>query len=330
MINLPYVYRDGRLTGSTLQTELPGKICGVKQAIWMTARRDTISGTTRPVAPCLQCVTTWKDQSSSGAGNNATLMNSLQATNPTLGKWGYPYYNIDYWTGDTTNNFLPFLSFDAKNPVILPFNQPNFLAIPFNTSFAKLKNFTFSTIFRCRRINPNIVTEPDNASGANVVLFQNSSNTDGSRTDGWGVDVGTDEIRIWGHDNTGTFCNGYQGNSIHFPIPDWTKWMRLTVRVSGKTMNANLYSISGKYSPSGNTWVNGCSNTVGSGIQYDTSNKQDWFIAGQRGPDYPNLGKNQTILNGSWDILEYVLYDNWMSDTCVQKIFDYYKYRYNI
>ena len=96
----------------------------------MTARRDTLSGTTTtPTAPCLQCITTWKDQSVNTGVNNATLLNSIKASTP--GTRGLPYYNSDYWTGDTTSNNKPFLSFDKKN--IGSTNSPNFLEIPYDT-----------------------------------------------------------------------------------------------------------------------------------------------------------------------------------------------------
>ena len=331
MLTIPYVYRRGTSGSTTDVGELPGKICNVDQAIWMTARRDTLSGATTPIAPCLQCVTTWKDQSVNTGANNATLLNSLKASTPSTS--GFPYYNSDYWTGDTTTNFKPFLSFDRKNTNSV--NKPNFLAIPYDPSFSKLTAFTFSTIFRCRRIEPNSVTEPDDGSGANVVLFQNGNATLGgsSRTDGWGIDIGSGtELRIWGYD-LNCYCNNFDGNSIIFDVKDWTNWMRLTLRVSGKTMQANLYNLE-NHQTSGYTWANGCANndSNGRGIQYGGvwPANPSWFIAGQKGPGYPSdFSNDQTILNGSWDMLEYVLYNQWLPDPCVQTIWDYYKTQYN-
>ena len=327
MLTIPYVYRKG-ITGSTTTGtgELPGKICNVNQAIWMTARRDTLSGSTlNPTPPCLQCVTTWKDQSVNIATNDATITNSLRAMGTQ-----YPLYNADYWTGDTTTNFKPFLSFDRRNAGGL--NRPNFLAIPYNTSFSRLQKLTFSTIFRCRRIEPNPVTYPDAGTGANVVLVQNGNSTNSStpRSDGWGIDMGTsNEIRIWYYNSAGARCSEDASvpNGKIFYVPDWTKWMRLTVRISGTTLQANIYNLE-NYQASGNTWYDGCGNSKNVPIYYAPTPVQDWFIAGQKGPDYPTNNADQTILPGSWDILEYVLYDDWLSDTCVQTIWDYYKYQY--
>ena len=333
MVTIPYVYRKG-ITGTTTTDvgELPGKICNVNQAIWMTARRDTLSGaTTTPIAPCLQCITTWKDQSVNTGVNNATLLNSIKASTP--GTRGLPYYNSDYWTGDTTSNNKPFLSFDKKN--IGSTNSPNFLAIPYDTSFSKLTKLTFSTLFRCRRINPNIVTQPDDGVGANVVLFQNGNSTNGSRTDGWGIDMGgSNELRVWYYDYTSTLssCDPAVANSVLIPIVDWTDWMRLTVRISGGTMQANIYNLE-NYPGGGNTWINGCNNHTNPsrGIKYGNiwPANPDWFIGGQKGPGYPTITGDQTILNGAWDMLEYVLYDNWLPDSCVQTIWDYYTTQYN-
>ena len=329
MLTIPYVYRKG-ITGVTTTDigELPGKICNVNQAIWMTARRDTLSGATlNPTPPCLQCVTTWKDQSVNIATNDATLMNSVRASTPPQ----YPFYNADYWTGDTTSNFKPFLSFDRKNASGV--NRPNFLAIPYNTSFSRLSALTFSTIFRCRRISPNPVIYPDDATGANVVLVQNGNSTSslGPRTDGWGIDMGgSNELRVWYHNSGAPSCSEDPAvaNGKIFNIPDWTKWMRLTVRISGGTLQANIYNLE-NFQTSGNTWWNGCGNSQNVPIYYAPLPVQDWFIAAQKGPGYPSASGDQTILNGSWDILEYVLYDSWLSDSCIQTIWDYYKAQYN-
>lgn len=335
MLTIPYVYRRGS-TGATTTTdvgELPGKICSTNQAIWMTARRDTLSGaTTTPIAPCLQCVTTWKDQSVNTGANNATLLNSIRASTP--GITGLPWYNADYWTGTTSSNYKSFLSFDAKNSSGV--NRPNFLAIPYDPSFSKLTKLTFSTLFRCRTISPNPVTQPDGGIGANVVLFQNGNDRTGSRTDGWGIDMGTsNELRVWYYDFTSTSsnCDPAVANSIIVPIVRWTDWMRLTVRISGGTMQANIYNLE-SYQASGKTWLNGCNNSTNSsrGIKYGNiwPANPDWFIASQKGPGYPTAINDQTILNGSWDMLEYVLYDNWLSDSCIQTIWDYYATQYNI
>jgi len=332
MLTIPYVYRRGT-TGTTTNDvgELPGRICSTNQAIWMTSRRDTLSGSTTPIAPCLQCITTWKDQSVNTGSNNATLLNSVRASTP--GTSGFPWYNSDYWTGDTTSNNKAFLSFDLKSSSGV--NRPNFLAIPYDPSFSKLTKLTFSTLFRCRRISPNPVTQPDGGIGANVVLFQNGNDTNGSRTDGWGIDMGTsNELRVWYYDYTSTSstCDPAVANSVIVPIVNWTKWMRLTVRISGGTMQANIYNLD-NYQASGNTWLNGCNNSTNPsrGIKYGNiwSANPDWFIAGQKGPGYPTAAGDQTILNGSWDMLEYVLYDNWLSDSCVQTIWDYYTTQYN-
>lgn len=329
MLTIPYVYRRGTSGSTTDVGELPGKICNVNQAIWMTARRDTLSGTTTtPIAPCLQCVTTWKDQSVNTGANDATLLNSARASNP--GTTGFPYFNADYWTGDTTSNFKPFLSF--SNRAASSVNQPNFLAIPYDPSFSRLTAFTFSTIFRARQISPNPVTSP--GGGSQVVLFQNGNQTNSIsfQNDGWGIDVSTStELRIWAYDlGCSAIYNTIQGNSILLPVNDWTKWIRLTIRVSGSTMQANIYNLE-NYQTSGNTWLNGANNG-GNGctaINYAATPLQDWFIASQKGPDYPGTGVNQTILAGSWDLLEYVLYNNWLPDSCVQTIWDYYKTQYN-
>lgn len=327
MLTIPYVYRKGISgTTSTILDELPSKICNVNQAIWMTARRDTVSGSTlNPTPPCLQCITTWKDQSVNIATNDATITNSARAMGSQ-----YPYYNADYWTGDTTSNFKPFLSFDRKSATSV--NRPNFLAIPYNSSFSRLSALTFSTIFRCRRISPNPVIYPDDATGANVVLVQNGNSTSslGPRTDGWGIDMGnSNELRVWYHNSGAPSCSEDPAvaNGKIFNIPDWTKWMRLTVRISGGTLQANLYNLD-NFQSSGNTWYNGCGNAQNVPIYYAPSPLQDWFIAGQKGPGYPTASGDQTILPGSWDILEYVLYDSWLSDRCVQTIWDYYKTQY--
>lgn len=334
MLTIPYVYRKGinGLTPTPIPGELPGKICSVNQAIWMTARRDTLSGTTvTPIAPCFQCITTWKDQSVNTGANNATLLNSIKASTPGLN--GLPWYNADYWTGTTTSNNKPFVSFDSKSASGV--NRPNFLAIPYDASFSKLTKLTFSTLFRCRTIEPNAVTKPDNNVGANVVLFQNGNDTNGSRTDGWGIDMGgSNELRIWYYDYTSasSLCDPAVANSILLPIVDWTKWMRLTVRISGGTMQANLFNLE-NYPNNANKWVNGCNNSTNyaRGIKYGNiwPPNPDWFIAGQKGPGYPTIAGDQTILNGSWDMLEYVLYDNWLPDPCVQTIWEYYKFQYN-
>lgn len=334
MLTIPYVYRRGTSGSTTDVGELPGKICNVDQAIWMTARRDTLSGSTAtPIAPCLGCVTTWKDQSVNTGANNATLLYSVKAANVGGGTTGYPFYNVDYWTGDTTSNFKPFLSFNNKSSSSV--NQPNFLAVPYDPSFSKLTAFTFSTIFRARQISPNPVTDPTGGIGAEVVLFQNGNQTNSSsfQNDGWGIDVSSsNSLRIWGYDSfCSAFLNNIQGNSVIFTVNDWTKWMRLTIRVSGSTMQANIYNIE-NYQASGNTWWNGVNNGGNNckSIQYAATPVQDWFIAGQKGPGYPGATGDQTILPGSWDFLEYVLYNNWLPDPCIQTIWDYYKTQYKI
>jgi hypothetical protein len=329
MINLPYVFRNTHFSGNTQwQTELPAKLCGFDQAIWMTARRDTLSGTStnNSIAPCNACVTRWKDQSVNT--NTATLLNSASASGDT------EYYS-DFWTGDSTTNYNNFVSFDRKT---FGPDTNNFLDIPYDASFSELTVLTFSVIFRTRLIEPNPTTEPDDGQGAQVVLFQNGNSTDGFRTDGWGIDFGTasNDLRVWYYDNTATgpVCDAgvSSGNSIILPVSDWTKWMRLTVRISGNTMEANLYNQVEFSGNSGFTWSGGCNNGSGSGIKYGVlwPSQPNWFIAAQKGPDFPGVGNDQVILAGSWDIAEYILYNNWLPDSCVQTIWDYYNFRYNI
>jgi len=324
MINTPYVYRSGE-TGATRQTELPAKICGVEQVIWMTARRGVLSsGATASQEPCLSCLTTWGGQSR--FGNQATLENSAEAVNN-------PEYWPDYWTGDTTSNLHPFISFDRKS---FGNNTANFLNIPYDASYSKLTEFSFSTIFRSRQINPNSTTYPDNDQGANVVLFQNGNDTSGNRRDGWGIDFRTssNSLRIWYYDNlaTGPNCDPGlgSGNSLSLAVSDWTKWLRLTVRVSGNTIQANIYNENEFAGNSGFTFANGCNNGSGSGVKYGVNypTNPNWFIAGQKGPSFPNIGNDTTILNGSWDIAEYILYDRYLSNSCIAKIWDYFDYRY--
>ncbi len=331
MINLPYVYRhskqgSGTGPGSVFPGELPAKICGIDQTIWMTARRDTLSGSsgTQLSPPCLECVTTWKDQSS--YGNTATILNSTVASGDTE-------YYPDYWTGDTTSNFQPFISFDRKN---FGPDSPNFLNVPYNSSFSKLTIFTFTCIFRARQIEPNAVLEPDDEQGANVVLFQNGNDTNGNRGDGWGIDFGTgsNDLRIWYHDSTatGAVCDPGVNNSVIFTPTDWTEWMRLTVRVSGNTMEANLYNTGEFIGNSGFTWEQGCNNGSGTGVDYNSTgwpDNPDWFIGAQKGPDWPG-GPDPIILAGSWDIAEYVLYNDYLPDPCVNLIWNYYDFRYGI
>ena len=103
MFNLPYVYRKGDDGSVDWQTELPSKICGIDQVVWMTARKivySGLSGTDIIQPPCLACVTKWQGQSI--YDNSATLLNSIRATTTN-----YPLNNPDYWTGDTTNNYKP-------------------------------------------------------------------------------------------------------------------------------------------------------------------------------------------------------------------------------
>jgi hypothetical protein len=325
MINTPYVFRGtGNGTGTTRQTELPAKLCGIEQVIWMTARRDTISGgTLGSTAPCLECVTDWVDQSK--YMNNATLRNSAEAANDSE-------YYPDYWTGDTTSNYLPFVSFDRKT---FGPDSANFLNIPYDPSFSELTEFSFSTVFRARQIEPNSVTYPDDG-GGNVNLFQNGNDTTGSRSDGWGIDFGTgsNDLRLWYYES-GQSCASYDAsvaNTCLMPIVDWTKWIRLTVRVSGNTMQANVYNNGELANQSGMTWTNGGCNGSGTGIEYGViwPSQPNWFVASQKGPDFPGVGNSTTTLNGSWDIAEYILYDKWLPDSCIYTIWDYYSYRYNI
>jgi hypothetical protein len=326
MINTPYVYRGtGNGTGTTRQTELPAKLCGIDQVIWMTARRDTVSGSTDSQAPCLACVTDWSDQSK--YMNNATLTNSAEAAND-------PEYWPDYWTGDTTSNYLPFISFDRK--AFGP-DSPNFLNVEYDSSFSELTVLSFSTIFRARQIEPNSVIEPDDEQGANVVLFQNGNDTGGGRSDGWGIDFGTgsNDLRIWYYDNTAItpVCDPFgSGNSLVISVSDWTEWMRLTVRISGNTIEGNLYNLGEFASNSGMTWEYGCNNGSGTGIKYGNlwPANPNWFIASQKGPDFPGVGNDQTILEGSWDIAEYILYNQYLPDSCINTIWNYYDYRYGI
>lgn len=317
MINTPFVFRGTESgTGTTRQTELPAKLCGIDQVIWMTARRDTVSGSTDSQAPCLECVTTWQDQSK--YGNNATLTNSPDAVNDSE-------YWPDYWTGDTTSNYLPFISFDSKD---FGPDSPNFLNIPYDSSFSELTEFSFSTIFRTRRINPNITTEPSIA--GEVVLFQNGNDTVGNRNDGWGIDYrpGANSVRLWYYDS-----GKVDKNEIEFVVNDMTDWLRLTVRVSGATMEANLFNETELLGNSGFTWTQGdLNNCLGcTGVSYGNGfpANPDWFIASQKGPDWPS-GLDKTILEGSWDIAEYILYTQYLPDSCVNTIWNYFEYRYGI
>jgi len=332
MFNSPNVYRKGDDSSNNWQTELPSKICGIDQVVWMSGRKVVYGGTggtTTVTAPCLECTTRWVGQSA--FNNSATLLNSTRATTTN-----YPLNNPDYWTGDTTNNYQPFLSFDLKS--LSTVNRPNFLAIPYSVNFAELTTLTFSVIFRARQISPNSVTEPDDGSGQNVVLFQHGNDTIGNRRDGWGIDfaTGSNELRVWYYDNTATgpVCDPGigSGNSVVIPVSDWTKWLRLTVRISGNTMQANVYNHVEFAANSGFTWTNGCNNGSGSGIKYGVlwPANPDWFIGAQKGPDYPGTGADQAILAGSWDIAEYILYNEWLPDECVNTIWNYYDFRYDI
>jgi hypothetical protein len=324
MINTPFVFR-GTESGTTRQTELPAKLCGIDQVVWMTARRDTVSGSTDSQAPCLACVTDWSDQSK--YMNDATLRNSAEAVNDIE-------YWPDYWTGDTTSNYLPFISFDRKT------NGPdsaNFLNIPYDSSFSELTTLSFSTIFRTRRINPNITTEPDDNSNAEVVLFQNGNSTSAasSRSDGWGIDYapGSNSLRVWYYDTgISSICDPPVANSLIFTINDMTEWLRLTVRISGNTIEGNLYNLGEFASNSGMTWGYGCNNGSGTGIKYGVlwPSNPNWFIASQKGPDFPGIGNDTTILEGSWDIAEYILYNQYLPDSCINTIWNYYDYRYGI
>lgn len=328
MFNLPYVYRHSRTSSvNDFLGELPAKICGVDQKIWMTTRRDTLSGSTGGSnPPCLSCVVTWKGQSI--YNNSATLLNSSELSGNT-GYWP------DYWTGDTTTNYVPFISFDGKDSSP---NKRNSLNIPYNSSFGKLTEFTFSTIFRTRRISPNITTNPHYNTSSNVVLFQHGNDTSGSRLDGWGIDVqggaAPDELRIWYKHNSSSIASciggGYTGNGVAIPVNDWTQWIRLTIRVSGNTMQTNIYNVGEFAANTGFTWTNGCNNGSGTGISYTMGNP-DWFIAAQKGTGWPSsVVYDEVILAGSWDILEYVLYDKWLPDPCVGTIWKYFDTRYNI
>jgi hypothetical protein len=320
MINLPYVFRNSSLNGGKARLgELPARICGIDQTIWMTARRDTLSGGTEELTPpCSGCVTTWSDQSVNG--NDATLLNSTVASGNTE---FYP----DYWTGDTSNNSQPFISFDRKD---FGPDSPNFLNIPYDASFSELTVFTFSTIFRTRRIEPNITTEPDDGASAEVVLFQNGNDTNGTRNDGWGIDYrpAASALRLWYYDN-GIPVDSK--NEIEYTVTDWTEWMRLTVRVSGNTMEANLYNEGEFIGNSGFTWNQGTDNGSGTGVQYGNiwPANPNWFIGAQKGPDFPG-GPDPIILPGSWDIAEYVLYNDYLPNSCINTIWDYYEFRYGI
>jgi hypothetical protein len=80
---------------------------------------------------------------------------------------------------------------------------------------------------------------------------------------------------------------------------------------------------------SGFTWTNGDENGGGDGISY-AAGEPNWFIASQKGPGFPDGISDHTILNGAWDIAEYVLYDKWLADSCVNTIWNYYEFRYGI
>lgn len=330
MHNLPYVYRKGDDGSSNWQTELPAKLCGIDQVIWMSGRYTVYSGLTGTdsiLPPCLACVTKWQDLSV--YDNSATLLNSVMATTTN-----YPLNNPDYWTGDTSNNFKPFLSFDAKS--LSGVNRPNFLAVPYDSSFSELTQLTFSVIFRARQIEPNSVIEPDDGVGVNCVLFQNGNDTIGNRGDGWGIDFGTgnNDLKIWYYDNTatGAICDPGVNNSIVIPVTDWTKWMRLTVRISGNTMEANLFNTVEFSGNTGFTFQSGCNNGSGTGIKYGTiwPSNPDWFVGAQKGSAYPGTGADQAILGGYWDIGEYILYNNWLPNPCINTIWNYYENRYGI
>ena len=83
---------------------------------------------------------------------------------------------------------------------------------------------------------------------------------------------------------------------------------------------------------SGFTFQSGCNNGSGTGIEYGDlwPANPDWFIGAQKGPDYPGTNNDQVILAGSWDVSEYVLYNQWLPDSCVNTIWNYYEYRYGI
>jgi len=325
MFNLPYVYRhskQGSGPGSVFPGELPAKICGVDQAIWMTSRRDTLSGaTTDTIAPCLSCVARWKDQSIND--NSATLLNSSELAGDTE-------YWPDYWSGDTTTKNQPFISFDRKT---FGTNNINSLNVPSDASFSQLTEFTFSTIVRARQIEPNSVTRPGDISSGLVVLF-NNSNDILNRSDGWGIDVQSDELRLWlnsdgsGGGTNATCIGTFIGNGVSITVSDWTEWMRITWRVSGGTMEVNIYNDTEFQTYSGFTWLSGCTNGVNEEVVYDSA--PDWFISATKGTGWPNGPGDVVTLGGSWDILEYVLYDEWLPDSCLALIWNYYDFRYDI
>lgn len=320
MITIPYSYRKTSYSATT--KSLPTPLCNTNQSFWMRGSYGVYSGNSigtlsQVTAPCFDCVSVWKDQSPIFGNNDATILNSLRATNPSY----YPQFNADYGVGELSTNNNSFVSFDRET--FSP-NKPNFLTIPYNSNFSRLTEFTFSVIFRCRRINPNIVNSPDSGDGSLVALFENNDSSF-PRSDGWGIDKDIDGLRIWYKDNS-VYYNGFDGNSVLISVSDWTKWIRLTVRVSGTTLQTNIYNNCDFYL-SGNTWLNGAANGNGNGIQYD-SGQQQFFIASQLGYDYPTNSPQQSTLNGSWDILDFVFYDNWLSDSCIQNIWDYYDSEY--
>ena len=329
-MNFPYNYRNTHFSGKTnsFVGSLPPTICGANQGLWMSSSYQVYSGITGTsinnpsVAPCYNCVTHWGDNSSHS--NSTTLLNSASASAHTA---NWP----DYWTGDTTINGQSFISFDRHNST-----YPEFLNVPYNSNFAKLKTFTFSSLFRARQVPNNKVTYPDGGQGSAVNLFQHGSDTTGGRGDGWGIDFNPSDgsLRCWYYDiSTVASCDPTVGNTAYQVISDWTKWIRFTVRVSGNTIQMNVYNQGEFAANSGFTWINGCNNGHGVGVTYplDTSGSEpQWFMASQQGPDFPGASSNQTVLNGSWDVAEYFVYDNWLPDPCVQTIWNYYKTRYGI
>lgn len=320
MITVPYSYRNTKYSATTKSLSTP--LCGANQSFWMKGGASIYSGNSLSnvslaSSPCFNCVSVWKDQSPISGNDDATILNSIRATNVSY----YPQFNADYPAGELSTNYTSFVSFDRHT--FSP-NRPNFLVIPYNSNFSRLKSFTFSAIFRCRRINPNIVNSPDSDDGSLVSLFENNNNIM-PRSDGWGIDKDIDGLRIWYKDNS-VYYAGFDGNSVLLPITDWTKWIRLTMRVSGNTLQVNVYNNCDFYL-SGNTWLNGAANGKGIGVQYGSS-PQQLFIASQIGYDYPTNGPEQSTLNGSWDVLDFTFYDNWLSDSCVQNIWDYYDTQY--
>lgn len=325
MITVPYSYRNSKY--STPAKSLPTPLCGANRAIWLSSSKDvfsgrTLSSLTPSISPCLSCVTFWGDQSPSTI-NDATLLYSARATGTT-----YPEYNPDYYNGGLSTSGQSFISFDNKTAGD---NTANFLTVPYNNSFSKLKEFTYSIIFRCRRINPNVVTIPYEGSSGSLSSLIENNGTSTPRSEGWGVDAtingstGIDELRIWYYDNA-VDCYGTTGNQVLIPISDWTNWCRLTVRISGNTIQANIYNNC-QFSNNQNVWINGTCNGKGKGVTYNTQ-KPQLFLASLLGTNYPTSSGDQSILNGSWDILDFTLYDKWMSDSCVQDIWDYYDYKY--